>query len=199
MASGLTESADLIVEDGSGIEDANSYSDIATALAYINLRQSAKLTPFKSAIESNRVAALILASEYIDLRWRYEGVITFPGDDVTLPQALQWPRDGAVDDRGLIVADDELPLSLVNATIEYAARAINPTTFDAQSLLSDRPVDDDSGKFITEKTEVLGPLRETTKWSGSKGRTTWVDYGNADRIMRNSGLLATSGERLVRA
>ncbi len=199
MASGLTEADDLVVEDGSGVDDANSYSDIATVLAYTRLRQDANLAPWNTADESNQVAALIIATQYVDLRWRYEGIISFPGDDTTLPQALQWPRARAVTDRGISVPDDELPSDIVDATAEYAARAIDPVTFQARALLIDSVTQDASGRFITETLEQVGPLREQIKYSDTKATRKFADYGNADRIIKFSGLLSLAGERALRA
>lgn len=198
MSTGLTEATDLIVEDGSGIDDANSYADRATISAYVNLRQDAVLSNWTVANESNQVAAAIIATQYLDLRWCFESSITNPGTDLLLPQALQWPRLLAVDSRGVTIEDDEVPTDIIDGLAEYAARAINPTTFEAQALLVDSVTQDPSGRFIKETFQQVGPLRELTKFSETKPRTTFQDYGNADRILRTSGLVIFSGNMAIR-
>ncbi len=197
MASGLTEAADLIVEDGTGIDDANSYASRATVEAYANLRQDVFAVAWTGADEPNQVAALVIASQYLDLRWRYEGVITNPGTDVLVTQKLQWPRTGVVDCRGVAVEDDEIPLTLEEACSEYAARAIDPVTGDARALLVDLESQDASGRNVIETLAEVGPLKEQIKYSKTKGTRTWANYGNADRIIRESGYLASAGETLV--
>lgn len=198
MATGLTEVADLIVEDGTGIDDANSYAALATITAYVNLRQDAVLSNWTIANESNQVAAAIIATQYLDLRWCYESTITNPGTDILLPQALQWPRLFAVDSRGVTVEEDEVPTYIIDGLAEYAARAINLTTFEAQALLVDSVTQDPSGRFITETLKQVGPLKSQVKYSETKGTKTFENYGNADRIIRTSGLVVFSGASAIR-
>jgi hypothetical protein len=199
MATGLTEAADLIVEDGTLVVDANSYNTIAFIDAYVNLRQDAVLSRWRNANEANKVAAAIIGTEYLDMRWAYGGDIVEAGDDVTLPQVLMWPRSDMFDARGVEIEEDEIPIILKNAHAEYAARSIVATTFAAGALLADSETQDPSGRFVTEKLKQIGPLKTHTKYSGSKGRQVFADYGNADRLIRMSGFLASSGETVFRA
>jgi hypothetical protein len=199
MASGLTESADLIVEDGTGKDDSNSYSDLAGVTAYVNLRQDVNLLPWLGANESNRVAAAIIATQFLDLRWRYEGSIANPGDDEEVRQRLQWPRSGVYDDRGVEVEDDEIPELLAEAFAEYSARALDPTTFQARQLLTDQTTEDGTGarRRVKETYKKVGPIVNQVKYFGrSSGK--FADYGNADEIIKRSGYLSTAGERTVR-
>lgn len=189
MANGLTESNDLIVEDGTGIDDANSYAARATIDEYVNLRQDAVLANWSIADESNQVAALIIATQYLDIRWCYKSSITNLGTDIILPQALQWPRLLLVDSRGVTIESDEIPTYIIDGLAEYASRAIDPVTFEARALLVDSVTQDPSGRFIKETFEQVGPLRELIKYSESKATRKIADYGNADRILRNSGLV----------
>ena len=197
MASGLTEIADLILEDGTGIEDANSYNDIATVDAYANLRQDAPALAWIGADESNKVAALIIATQYLDLRWSYRGFITYPGSDALVTQKLQWPRDNVADSRGVPIAEDVIPIIISEACSEYAARAIDPATNEARALLNDLVTQDASGRSIIETLAVVGPLKEQFKYKSSGGRNRYTDYGTADRIIRDSGFLSGSGESAV--
>jgi hypothetical protein len=206
MASGLTEVADLVVEDGTGKDDANSYSSIATATAYTRLRQSGSLARWALADESNRVAALIIASDYVDRRWdrrwQYVGTISVEDAGSGDPQALAWPRNNyggnIYDARGLDVTDT-VPLQITEATIEYACRALDSTTYLAVPLYFDPEIQDNAGRFVKMKREKLGPLEEETRYSEARAIGSTRSYVDADKIIRNSGLLAGSGERAVRA
>lgn len=103
------------VEDGSGVPDADSYVTLDEAITYCADRG---LT-FSSSPSSLGEAALIRASKAIDLR--YAGA--FPGDRKTgRTQGLQWPRSGAYDVGGWLIPDDEVPIEIVQATIEAAVR-----------------------------------------------------------------------------
>ena len=198
MASGLTEAGDLVVEDGTGKDDANSYSSIADADTYANERQVGAFIAWKDADESNKVAALIIATQYVDLRWRYVGSISVEDAGAGDPQALKWPRGPAVDADGIDVSD-EVASQIIDATVEYAARAIDPTTLEARELLFDEENLDSANRFIKLKREKLGPLEEETRYSESRATSKLRDYGRADKIIRESGLLAGAGERTVRA
>ncbi len=197
MASGLTEATDLKVEDGTGLDTSNSYVDRSDAQFYANLRQTLELQRFLEADESNQVAALIIATQYVDQRWVYEGAISVEDAGAGDPQALQWPRGPAFDSRGIDVSD-ELPDQIIEATIEYAARAIDADG-EAQSLLPDPGRPDPAGRFITKTEDVVGPLRELRQYSAGKATTKFTKYPIPDDIIRKSGLLATSGERAIRA
>ncbi len=201
MATGLTEAGDLIVEDGTGKDDANSFASISEALAYVNVRQSEFLLRFKEADESNRVAALILATEYVCLRWNYVGDISVEDAGSGFPQALCWPRnDGGFkifDARGIDVTDT-VPNQIVEATIEYAGRAINECG-DAQALFTDPDVPDSAGRFETLVREKIGPLEEERRFSDTRGITITRKYTVPDRIIKRSGLLGGGGaERVCR-
>ncbi len=199
MATGLTEAANLVVEDGTGKDDANSFATIAEALAYILVRQSAHLLPFQEADESNRVAALIIATEYVCLRWTFVGDISVEDAGAGFPQALCFPRDNGgfkiFDARGIDVTDT-VPNQVVEATIEYAGRAIDEFG-DASSLFVDPTVPDGAGRFETLVREKLGPLEEERRFSDTRGTTTTRKYLVPDRIIKRSGLLSGGGAERV--
>lgn len=202
MATGLTELADLVVEDGTGLDDANSYASIDDATEYTRLRQSGPLARWAYADESNRVAALIIATDYVDRRWKYVGCISVEDAGSGLPQALAWPRNNFGDyiyDAELIDVTDTIPQQIIDATIEYACRALDETTYQAVPLYFDPEVQDDSGRFVRQKREKLGPLEEEIRYS--EGRTVGFtrSYVDADKIIRNSGLTIGGSDRAVRA
>jgi hypothetical protein len=189
MAEGLTEAADLIVEDGTIVAGANSYNTLAEITAYATLRQDVYALAWLEADESNQVAAAIIAADYMDKRWCFTSTITDPGTDVLAAQDLEWPRLEQIDSRGVVVAEDEVPGWVTDSHAEYAIRAIDTTTFIAKALQADLVTQDASGRFIKETFEQVGPLREQIKYSDSKATRKTADYGNADAILKRSGLV----------
>jgi len=191
----MAVAADIIVEDGTGLDTANSYVSIADGDVYHEHRSNSAWT---EATQDRKATALIHATEYLDMRWKFVGSPTFPGDPTNLAQALQWPRtDDAfiTDARGNQYADDEIPFWIVNATLEYALAYLV-----TGRLLPDPTVPDDAGRFVTLKREKLGPLEEETRFSDSKAVTTSTrKYALADRIIRQSGLTESGSDKAIRA
>ena len=155
----------IVTEDGTGKSDAQSYLSLADADSYFTARGIAAWTGSNAVKE----AALIAATEYIDIRYGdiLKGRAEFP--DV---QALMFPRLGIYDseDRPLT----GIPQRLERATAEYALISLT------QSLMPN-PVFDDSGKIVTEETDVTGPLTETKKYQ--PGYLAVRPYPKADRLM----------------
>lgn len=94
----------LIVEDGTGKPDADSYVTLAEADAYCAKLGHAKWTGTDTAKES----ALVRACQYVDTRYR------FKGERLTVAQALEWPRSIA----------DGIPSRIKDAQCEAALRAL---------------------------------------------------------------------------
>ena len=95
------------------------------------------------------------------------------------PQCLSFPRCGIYSDRG--VALRAMPVSLLNATAEYAVRAIT-------SALAPDPLSDESGQILLEKTEKVGPITEQKKYQFSESLSAAIKpYPAADKWL--SGLV----------
>jgi hypothetical protein len=107
----------LIVEDGAGRADAESYVDLSSADVYATAHG---LTfPIDPAEPAER--ALRRATSWIDGVYRTR----FTGFRKELRvQALEWPRRGAYDIHGYPIGESELPRELIAATIEAAVREL---------------------------------------------------------------------------
>jgi hypothetical protein len=102
----------LIVEDGTGRSDAESYASVATADAYVSTHgASAAWTALTTATKEG---ALRSASTALDGRYAWSGSV------VSLTQALGWPRAGASDREGRYVASDSVPARVAQATCQLA-------------------------------------------------------------------------------
>lgn len=117
----------LVVEDGAGLADAESYVSVASADAY----HVAHGNPaWAAADDSAKEIALRNATAYIDARYAFAGVQVVAG------QALEWPRTGF-----------GWPLKRVtDATCELALRAL------AGPLYTDVAA---TGRIKSEKIDVL--------------------------------------------
>ena len=177
--------ADLIVEDGTGKPDANSFVDLAFLDGYHRLQNA---TAWEAATEHQKVAAAIQGTRFAALRWVYIGK---PATDT---QALPWPRRGALrtlrDAFGLDV-EGTVPRQVKEATAEYALRAL------AGDLEPD-PVT--SAPYpVAETFEQVGPIVERTVWNTKGARQPAARLmPAADRILLRSGLVLSFGNRCVR-
>lgn len=104
----------LIVEDGTGRADAESYASLAEADAYHEAMGSAS---WPAATAPEREIALRKATAYVEAGYTWRGVRT------TSRQALSWPRgDVCVD--GVAVPSDQVPVRLKRAVFELALKAL---------------------------------------------------------------------------
>lgn len=107
----------LVLEDGSNPDGANSYATETMADDYCEARG---LTDWVNSTD-DKEAALIRATAAIDARYG----ASFPGDRANgRDQNLLWPRSSAYDVGGWLIPADEIPIEVINATIEAAVREL---------------------------------------------------------------------------
>lgn len=112
----------LIVEDGTGKPDADSYVSVAACEAYA----AAHGLAFAGEVPAQE-AALRNATLYLDTQY------TFRGDRKTAGQALEWPR-----------TVEDLPREVVGACCELATRALVGQLW--------RDIDSSQAGAVTEET-----------------------------------------------
>ena len=163
----------LIVQNDAGSDpNANGYLSAEEFKAYHADR--GKTFPKASAAEI--ASAIVRASDYLDQRFQFVGQRRYRG------QLLAWPRQNARDNDGGF--QNGVPSAVKRATAEYAARAL-------ERDLNPDPTLDPSGRNITEFSEKLGPLEETTKYSDPS--PVLPSFPAADLLLRRSGLLVSGG------
>lgn len=107
----------IIVEDGSVVEDANSYASLDDCADYC----AARGLTFPSSPSTLGEQALIRATAAIDAI--YGG--RFPGYKLDgREQSLAWPRGQAYDNESLAISDDAIPGEIFKATCEAAVREL---------------------------------------------------------------------------
>lgn len=156
----------LIVEDGSRVENANTYNSVAEAKAFADLRGSS-FTVSDSQLEGLLIQAMEVLESY-----------DFVGALVSEDQALSWPRKG-VRAHGRSYAADVIPPRIQNAQVFLALQAQEGPLQPAVTGASVR-------------RRKVGPL-ETEFFEGTDVRTPYITSveRSLEGFLRHTGQLPT--------
>lgn len=161
----------LMVEDGSGLPDAEAYCSVAFADAYHASRGNKAWAGAVAAREAALRRATDFMTQTCAERWK--------GERVSMHQALDWPRYSVVVD-GYELDADSVPVAIQRACAELALRALTqPLAPDLDRQVAEETID-----VIT--TVYATGARESKKWTA------------AENLLRPY-LMGTNGVRLVRA
>lgn len=174
---GDTESAmAFIVEDGTGLESANSYTTLAFAASYLaDLGGDATWT---AASDATQEAALRFASAWIDQTYTSR----FVGYRSVATQALEVPRALAYDPNGYAI--EGVPVLLERATVEIARRWVADATQFADDVAP-------GADGLSTKSASLGPLQVSKTYQGAA--STSKGFPVVDRMLQQAGLLRAGG------
>lgn len=197
----------LIVEDGTGLPNANSFVELAAVDLYIiekNLQATAAAIAWALLTTDEQEAAATLATSVVSNPERFDYV----GIRKTYPQSLEWPRLGAVEVNGPAVPDDIVPWQVEDATIEYSLLAgngvdINPPPSSITSDVKKEKVDDLEITYFTAAERGLESITGTGNTYPSFGpdRLLYpllrddVDMSGVDSSVLNPGTPFWSPER----
>lgn len=170
----------LVVEDGTGLANAVCYMSVAEADAYHAARRN---LAWSAVSKTEREAALVRASDYIDQRWGRR----FHGFRLTNTQSLEWPRSYAFDEFGSAYLG--IPTLLKNACAEYALRA-------TAAPLAPDPVLSANGKVVRTLSRVEGAVTEEIEYAPGYSAPEIRPYPAADAWLRR---LVRSADELLRA
>jgi hypothetical protein len=161
----------LIVEDGTGVEDANSYIDTSFAENYL---LGERLTQFSVLSNEEKEAAIISGTQLVD------NLYTWEGRRKSLEQGLNWPRSGVEIDGFTI---EGIPAAIKKAVCEAVFLFISGESFystENDRVVTSEKVDTlqitygntkESGKTVHSRFEVLDmlcrDLIKTTTMGGS--------------------------------
>lgn len=168
----------LIIEDGTGKTDANSYASVAIADSYFNSRG---VSNWFGA--NGQTSALIRSTDYIELKYSSR----FLGQKATGDQSLSFPRINSG-----IWDSNEIPINLIWACCEYALIALTSDLLLTSQLNS-------NGLLTYKKREKVGPIE--TEFAlpgigiGSKVEN-FKAYPKADLLM--STLIISSRRQVIR-
>tara|TARA_R100000152_G_C6759123_1_gene183035 strand:- start:960 stop:1472 length:513 start_codon:yes stop_codon:yes gene_type:complete len=158
----------LVVEDGTGLENANGYISVADADTY-HTDHSASST-WSSASTANKEKAIRLASQYLDAAYGRRWV----GTRWSLDQALNWPRSYVVMYDIYVHSTAVLPDELKHATAEMALRQLSD---------GDLMPDITNPYNISEEEVQAGSVSSRTKYAGG-GKSQIKRYRLVDNILR---------------
>ena len=102
----------LVVEDGTGKSNADSYISVTDADTYFTNHGSP--TAWTGLSTAEKESQLRYATVTLDGNWEWWGSIT------VTTQALGWPRSGAEDGEGRSIDTDEIPARVKDAQCELA-------------------------------------------------------------------------------
>ena len=166
----------FVVEDGTGIDNSNSYAPVDFADNYFADRNQAEW----AGTDVVKQAALIRATDYIELRFSN----MFFGEKKTDTQALSFPR---ISDRF-----PEMPVSLQRACCEYALRSL-------KTILLPDPLIDATGLGLERTRKRVGPIEKETRYQYQGPGTVRViirPYPFADALLKD--LIRNSAGRVIR-
>lgn len=163
----------LVVEDGSGMANADSFVTVEATDAFWSARN---VTEWTTASTQAKEAALRATADY--LAFAYD----WPGQPKSSSQSLCWPRAGAVDQTGDLIASDEVPVPIERACFVLAREALT------HDLLRETSPDD----IVTEESvSISGAISESRKYDRGNRRGVSVRrFSPVDailsQIMRNT-------------
>lgn len=124
----------VTIENGTGIENADSYVSVTEARAYAAAR-GLTLPVADADVEK----LLVKATDYIESEkcGRYKGTRTYPAAN-----KLKWPRFGVVID-GYLVLENEIPIQLKHAQCQLAIelQTVDPTPTTSGAVVKREKVD----------------------------------------------------------
>lgn len=156
----------IVVEDGTGLSNADSYVSVADADVYLAIHHSA--STWTALSSGDKETALKKATRYLDNiygdRWT--------GRRIEQTMSLDWPRFNSYDEDGWLLDTDIVPQRIKDATVELALRSVS------NELITDLST---PGTIKREKSKV-GPLEEEIEYAGGRGQQR--KYPEVEAILR---------------
>lgn len=168
----------MIVETGTGVAGANSYTTVAFAQAYFDDR-GGNAAWDALAGDTDKEYILIKATDYIEKRFSEKWI----GDKNDNTNELSWPRHNVYDrHHRLLYTNTEIPPELQKAVAEYAVRAITAALIPDPST---------QGLEVEEVEKKIGPIEKREKYmkGGLRQRSSLVrdsvfkEYPAADLLI----------------
>ena len=158
----------LVVEDGTGKTNSESYASVADADAYFVGRTGA--TAWAAAADTAaKEKALRDATDYLEEKYNMRWL----GRRTRQTQALSWPRAYLHTYDGFAINSTEMPEKIKRACMEVAVRALT------EDVLPDiTPGTND----ILEETASVGSLSKRTRYSGTK--STLKRFRSVEMLVR---------------
>jgi hypothetical protein len=168
----------IVVEDGTGLANAESYNSVAAITAY-NAAHN-QVAAWNAAVEADQERHARLAAQYMDARYltRVKGARFNPN-----VQRLLFPRYGIYVDGALLVVAP-LPRQWLEAHCELSIKSVS------EPLMPDIA----SPGSIKSESKRLDTLEKSVEYVGGKSQIKW--FRLADKLVAP---LLSSADRMERA
>lgn len=172
----------IVVEDGTGLTNADAYISVAGADAY----HAAQGSPaaWTAATTSDKEDAIRQATTYLDGKYAR----AWRGMRAHRTQALRWPRIGAIDIDGY-----ELPSTAVPVRLGYAAAELALKVIEGTALTAD--VANSGASTLLDRVKV-GPIEVEERFSDGSSGSQQTRFVKAAQLIAD---LIESGLSLERA
>jgi len=157
--------ASFIVEDGSGLYNANALITVEEA-DEVNSNYGAS-TVWSGADQAAKENAIREATRFMNVHYQWKGYRTYSA------QALQWPRYECYDDEGNDIDIDIIPNKVKEACAYLALKVA-----EGRNLLEDL----ENAQKVKRTKDVIGPLTEEIEYAGI-GESPGVDWQIADKLV----------------
>lgn len=169
----------LIVEDGSGLANAESYISVADTDDY-NTKYVGNAGWTAETDVAVKEAALRRATQWLDNEYGNK----WKGRRINEAMSLDWPRYEVYDRDGYYIDSDAVPNGVREATAEMAIKI-----HGGEDPMPDQT---DPGTIKSEMVRV-GPITEDIEYMGGKSQSTW--FKKIDALLQQ---LIISGTDLIR-
>lgn len=149
--------------------DATSYASVVEFKAWAEQR----LKTLTGYSDDQLGAALNVAAEYMDIRFK------FKGRREVATQAREWPRSFVQDEMGYPI--NGMPPEVKTACCGYAFLALT-------TELMPSPTRDETGRSVKSKDEAVGPLKTSVEYDTSSGYELPI-FPAVDRLLYRRGLV----------
>lgn len=153
----------FVVEDGTGLSNSNAYISLAQANEYFTDRLRTEWV----GTDQKKQAAIIAASDYVDIHW--ERKLKYGRLTTTQAKAFPWAYTNSDN-----TPTNPMPVELIQATCEYALRALSAQLLNDDELSS-------GGSVIRRRRERLIQLEEEEHLETKP--SMYINYPAADRLM----------------
>ena len=145
----------LVVEDGTGLTNADSYLSEADADTYVAAHGADAV--WTAALTADKEEALRLATQALDAQYGGQ----WRGLRANDTQALDWPRENAEDDDGYAIDDESVPTALEHACAELAVKEVNGDTLVADLT---------NPGAVKRELRKVGPITKEDEYVGGKSQ-----------------------------
>lgn len=182
---------EIIVEDGTGLNNANSYAGVDVAGQYFE--NTGRKDTWSTYSAAQRQAALIAAAQYMDEVYGHRYLGDLP-DATRDTQGLLWPRKSVPNPRAPseYLADPAFPAEIGLASAEFALALL----VDGGGTLFGQ--NDGGGPTVVEKSvRVEGAVSKSERFAGGGTPARRRRFPQAESVLRS--YITASQARVLRA